>query len=85
MAIHGALVIGALAVGGLFSTARAAAAAPEHVLALDPSPGQLPQSMAVDEHGNFYLAMGSQVAKVRSSLTVTILATLPRTRRERWQ
>src|SRR5687767_13814398 len=77
MGIQGALAIGALAVGVLFSTARAAAAVPEQVLALDPALGQLPESMAIDDHGNFYLSMGSQVAKVSSSLAVTTLATLP--------
>jgi len=47
------------------------------VLALDPTLGQLPESMAVDDHGNFYLSIGAQVAKVSSSLAVTTLATLP--------
>jgi sugar lactone lactonase YvrE len=77
MRIHETLALGALAVGLLFSTARAEAAVPEQVLALDPTLGQLPESMAVDEHGNFYLSMGSQVAKVSPSLQVTTLATLP--------
>ncbi|HKO50975.1 MAG TPA: SMP-30/gluconolactonase/LRE family protein [Polyangiaceae bacterium] len=77
MGIHGAFAIGALAVGVLFSTARAEAAVPEQVLALDPALGQLPESMAVDDRGNFYLSMGSQVAKVSPSLAVTTLATLP--------
>lgn len=77
MRIHETLALGAFTVGLFFATTRAEAAVPEQVLALNPALGQLPESMAVDERGNFYLSMGSQVAKVSSSLAVTTLATLP--------
>jgi len=77
MRIHETFALGAFVVGLLVSTARAEAAVPEQVLALDATLGQLPESLAVDERGNFYLSLGSQVAKVSASLGVTTLATLP--------
>jgi sugar lactone lactonase YvrE len=77
MRIHETLAMGALALGLIFSTARVQAAVPEQVLALDPTVPQLPESMAVDEHGNFFLSVGSTVVKVNASLAVSTLATLP--------
>jgi len=77
MRIHETFALTVLGLGLLFSTASAEAAVPEQVLALDPALGQLPESMAVDDHGNFYLSIGSQVVKVSSALAVSTLATLP--------
>jgi len=77
MAIHEAFAVGMLAIGSMLVPASARAANPQQVLALDATRGQLPESMAVDDRGNFYLSMGSQVAKVSPSLVVTTLATLP--------
>lgn len=77
MRIHETLAVGMLAVGSMLCSAPARAANPEQILALDASLGQLPESIAVDERGNFYLSMGSQVAKVTPSLALSTLATLP--------
>jgi sugar lactone lactonase YvrE len=77
MRVHETLVVGMLAVGSLLFPAPARAANPEQILALDAASGQLPESLAVDDRGNFYLSIGSQVKKVSPSLAVTTLATLP--------
>jgi sugar lactone lactonase YvrE len=77
MKIYGIIGVGALVLVGLFSARDARAATPELVRAFDPTLGQLPESMATDSAGNFYLSMGSQVMKVDTSLSLTTLATLP--------
>ncbi|HYP77915.1 MAG TPA: SMP-30/gluconolactonase/LRE family protein [Polyangiaceae bacterium] len=77
MRIHEAFAVGMLALGSTLFPAPARAATPEQILALDPASGQLPESIAIDDRGNFYLSMGSQVGKVTPSLAVTTLATLP--------
>jgi sugar lactone lactonase YvrE len=77
MHIHETFAFGLLALGALFVTAPAAAAIPQQVVALDPALGQLPESLAVDSSGNFYVSMGSQLAKIATSHQVTTLATLP--------
>ena len=77
MKIYGIIGAGALLVATLFTARGADAATPELVRAFDPTLGQLPESMATDSAGNFYLSMGSQVVKVDTSLSLTTLAALP--------
>jgi sugar lactone lactonase YvrE len=69
--------VGALALGVLLLASPAEAATPQQLLSLDPSLGQLPESLTVDARGNFYVSMGSQVAKIDRSFAVSTLATLP--------
>jgi sugar lactone lactonase YvrE len=77
MHIHETLALGLLALGASIVTAPAEAAVPQQVVALDPALGQLPESMAVDSSGNFYVSIGSQLAKIDASHTVAMLAALP--------
>jgi len=76
MLSHETFAVGALTLGLLLTT-NAEAASPRQLLALDPALGQLPESVAVDAHGSFYVSMGSQVAKIDSSYAVSTLANLP--------
>jgi sugar lactone lactonase YvrE len=76
MHTHETFALGLLALGALFVTAPAVAA-PQLVVALDPALGQLPESLAVDGGGNFYVSMGSQLAKIDASHNITTLAALP--------
>lgn len=77
MKIFGIIGVGALLATGLFTTHEAEAATPALVRGFDPTLGQLPESMATDSRGNFYLSMGGQVVKVDASLSLSTLATLP--------
>ena len=77
MLIHHTFAVGALALGALLLTTNAEAAPPQQLLALNPALGQLPESVAVDAQGNFYVSMGSQVAKIDGSYALSTLASLP--------
>lgn len=77
MLIHDLFAVGALTLGALLLTTNAEAATPQQLLALNPALGQLPESVAVDAHGNFYVSMGSQVAKIDRSYALSTLANLP--------
>ncbi len=77
MLVHNSFAWGALAFGALLLTTHAEAATPKQLLAFDAALGQLPESVAADAKGNFYVSMGSQVAKISSSFAVSTLATLP--------
>jgi sugar lactone lactonase YvrE len=77
MHIQETFAVGALALGALLLTSHAEAASPQQLLALDPALGQLPESVAADARGNFYVSMGSQVAKIDASYAVSTLANLP--------
>jgi sugar lactone lactonase YvrE len=77
MRTHETLALGLFTLGALFASAPAAAATPQQVVALDPTVGQLPESIALDGNGNFYVSMGIQLAKINASHQVTTLATLP--------
>jgi sugar lactone lactonase YvrE len=77
MLIHHTFAVGALTLVALLLPTSAEAAPPQQLLALNPALGQLPESLAVDAHGNFYVSMGSQVAKIDRSYALSTLATLP--------
>jgi sugar lactone lactonase YvrE len=77
MLIHDVFAVGALTLGALLLTTNAEAATPRQLLALNPALGQLPESLAVDDDRNFYVSMGSQVAKIDPSYALSTLATLP--------
>jgi sugar lactone lactonase YvrE len=77
MLIQHTFALGALGLGALLLATNAEAASPQQLLALNPALGQLPESVAVDANGNFYVSMGSQVAKIDSSYALSTLADLP--------
>ncbi len=58
-------------------TARAEAAVPQQIVALDPTQGQLPESLVVDSDGTFYVSMGAQVARIDGTQVEPSFATLP--------
>lgn len=49
----------------------------QKLLALDPSLGQLPESLTVDDDGNIFMSMSNFIAKVTPDLTLSTYATLP--------
>lgn len=80
MKSHETFAWGLLGVALLIAAPAIAAppvATPQQVVALDVNLGQLPESLAVDGDGNFYVSMGSRLAKIDPSHNVTTLATLP--------
>ena len=77
MLIHHTFAVGAVALGALLLTSNVEAASPRQLLALNASLGQLPESLTVDAQRNFYVSMGSQVAKIDESFTLSTLASLP--------
>jgi sugar lactone lactonase YvrE len=74
---HHTFAVGAVALGALLLTTNVEAASPQQLVALNPALGQLPESVAVDAQRNFYVSMGSQVAKIDGSYTLSTLASLP--------
>ena len=55
----------------------AAAAEPEVLVPLDPSQGQLPESITTDEDGNIYLSMGTTIGVIDPDGDLSTFATLP--------
>jgi sugar lactone lactonase YvrE len=69
--------IAAIVLAAWSVTARAEAAVPQQIVALDPAQGQLPESLVVDDEGTFYVSMGAQVARIDATHAVSTLASLP--------
>ncbi len=55
----------------------AGATVPSQVVALDPSIGQLPESITTDHAGNIYLSMGTTVGKVTPAGVLSTFANIP--------
>lgn len=71
------LVSALLAASGTVLAAPPGAATLTPVVAFDPAIGELPESIALDGAGNYYVSTGISVKKVTPSGQATTLATLP--------
>ncbi len=70
-----AFALGAIAFG---SAARSGPVpTPNTIASFDPSLGQLPESVTVDDQGNFYLSMSNTVQRLSPDGTLSLFAQLP--------
>jgi sugar lactone lactonase YvrE len=52
-------------------------AQPELVVAFDPTQGELPESITIDDDGSIFLSMGNTIRKLTPDLELSLYATLP--------
>jgi len=61
----------------LASVSAGAAGTVTPLVSFNPAIGELPESVTMDDDGNFYLSMSNTIKKVTPSLEVSVYATLP--------